>query len=68
MRLNESTTLYNSRLVLRPYRRWHVPQYHEWMEDEQIREQTASERLSLEEEEEMQSEFDPASLNRLVLS
>jgi len=38
------------------------------MEDEQIREQTASERLSLEEEEEMQSEFDPASLNRLVLS
>lgn len=56
MRLNESTTLYNDRLVLRPYRRWHVPQYHAWMEDPRIREQTASERLTMQEEEEMQRE------------
>ncbi|GAA5937035.1 hypothetical protein JCM1841_002783 [Sporobolomyces salmonicolor] len=54
MRLNESTCLYNSRVVLRPYRRWHVPQYHAWMEDETLREQTASERLTLQEEEDMQ--------------
>ncbi|GAA5977289.1 hypothetical protein JCM5350_002418 [Sporobolomyces pararoseus] len=57
MLLNESTTLYSPRLVLRPYRRWHVPQYHEWMEDPKIREQTASERLSFEEELEMQSSW-----------
>ncbi|GAA5887487.1 hypothetical protein JCM5296_002590 [Sporobolomyces johnsonii] len=54
MRLNESTCLYNARVVLRPYRRWHVPQYHAWMEDETIREQTASERLTMREEEDMQ--------------
>ncbi|GAA5971668.1 hypothetical protein JCM21900_003890 [Sporobolomyces salmonicolor] len=54
MRLNESTCLYNSRVVLRPYRRWHVPQYHAWMEDETLREQTASERLTMQEEEDMQ--------------
>ncbi|GAA5922549.1 GNAT family N-acetyltransferase [Sporobolomyces koalae] len=54
MLLNEATTVYNSRLVLRPYRRWHVPQYHAWMEDPKIRELTASERLSAEEEEDMQ--------------
>lgn len=41
MRLNESATLATDRVVLRPYRRWHVPRYHEWMQDEQLREATA---------------------------
>ncbi|GAA6015136.1 hypothetical protein JCM11491_000478 [Sporobolomyces phaffii] len=57
MLLNEATTLYTPRLVLRPYRRWHVPQYHAWMEDPTVREQTASERLSMQEEEEMQQSW-----------
>lgn len=55
MRLNEAVTLANDRLVLRPYRRWHVPRYHDWMEDDEVREQTASERLTLDEEFDMQS-------------
>lgn len=54
MRLNESTALVNDRVVLRPYRRWHVPRYSEWMGDEALREATASERLTLDEEYAMQ--------------
>ncbi|GAA5832910.1 hypothetical protein JCM11251_000526 [Rhodosporidiobolus azoricus] len=57
MRLNEATTLVNDRVVLRPYRRWHVPQYNEWMQSDELREQTASEPLSLEEEYEMQQSW-----------
>ncbi|GAA6001694.1 hypothetical protein JCM10207_002270 [Rhodosporidiobolus poonsookiae] len=54
MRLNEATALVNDRVVLRPYRRWHVPRYNEWMQDAQMQELTASEPLSLDEEYEMQ--------------
>ncbi|GAA5978505.1 hypothetical protein JCM11641_007966 [Rhodosporidiobolus odoratus] len=54
MRLNEATTLANDRIVLRPYRRWHVPAYNEWMKSEELRELTASEPLSIEDEYEMQ--------------
>ncbi|KAL7338238.1 Drug/metabolite transporter superfamily [Rhodotorula toruloides] len=54
MRLNESTALVNDRIVLRPYRRWHVPRYHEWMSSDEMRDATASERLTLEQEEDMQ--------------
>ncbi|GAA5834540.1 hypothetical protein JCM9279_004347 [Rhodotorula babjevae] len=57
MRLNEATTLASDRLVLRPYRRWHVLRYHEWMEDDEVREQTASERLTLDEEFSMQKSW-----------
>ncbi|BGP28945.1 hypothetical protein JCM10296v2_000681 [Rhodotorula toruloides] len=54
MRLNEATTLVNDRIVLRPYRRWHVPRYHEWMASDEMRDATASERLTMEQEEDMQ--------------
>ncbi|GAA5870159.1 hypothetical protein JCM3774_002608 [Rhodotorula dairenensis] len=54
MHLNEATTLATERIVLRPYRRWHVPRYHEWMQSEELREATASEPLSMAEESEMQ--------------
>ncbi|GAA5934304.1 hypothetical protein JCM3775_006964 [Rhodotorula graminis] len=57
MRLNEAVTLANDKLVLRPYRRWHVPRYHEWMEDDEVREQTASERLTHDEEFDMQKSW-----------
>lgn len=54
MRLNESTTLVNGRVVLRPYRSWHVPRYHDWMQSDHLREATASDRLSLDQEHAMQ--------------
>ena len=41
-------------MVLVPYRKEHVRLYHAWMEDEQLREATASERLTLQQEYEMQ--------------
>ncbi|GAA6058722.1 hypothetical protein JCM10212_003410 [Sporobolomyces blumeae] len=68
MRLNEATTLYTPRLVLRPYRRWHVERYHAWMEDPQVRDLTASERLTFNEELEMQRSWriDPDKLTFIV--
>jgi RimJ/RimL family protein N-acetyltransferase len=45
------------KVKLFPYRREHVPQYHEWMKDPYILEMTASEPLTLEEEYEMQQDW-----------
>ncbi|EFP90111.2 hypothetical protein PGT21_032456 [Puccinia graminis f. sp. tritici] len=53
MRVNEQTAIIGPRVVLVPYRKEHVPQYHEWMSDQELRESTASEPLSLQEEYEM---------------
>ncbi|KAI1444825.1 acetyltransferase domain-containing protein [Annulohypoxylon stygium] len=54
MKVNESVFVVGPRMLLEPYERRHVPTYHKWMEDEEIREATASERLTLEEEYENQ--------------
>ncbi|PVH78209.1 hypothetical protein DL98DRAFT_656276 [Cadophora sp. DSE1049] len=43
-----------SSILLVPYEASHVPTYHEWMKDEQIQAETASEPLTLEEEYAMQ--------------
>ncbi|KAH8928268.1 acyl-CoA N-acyltransferase [Atractiella rhizophila] len=70
MRLNESTILIGKRVILVPYRAEHVARYHEWMEDEELRTATASERLTLEEEYEMQRKWhlDPDKLTFIILS
>ncbi|KAJ7029377.1 GNAT domain-containing protein [Mycena alexandri] len=54
MRVNAGTVLVGDKVVLVPYLPEHVPKYHKWMEDEELRELTASEPLTLEEEYEMQ--------------
>ncbi|CAI2166785.1 20385_t:CDS:2 [Funneliformis geosporum] len=41
-------------VILVPYRPEHVPKYHEWMQSPFLREMTASEPLTLEQEYEMQ--------------
>ncbi|KAF3387039.1 DNA polymerase delta small subunit [Penicillium rolfsii] len=46
--------LSTSKVLLVPYSTWHVPRYHEWMQDEEIQEATASEPLTIEEEYAMQ--------------
>jgi RimJ/RimL family protein N-acetyltransferase len=68
MRENEATELRGERAVLRPYRRECVPHYHGWMEDEELRSQTGSERLTLEEEFAMQEEWhrDPLKCTFIV--
>lgn len=52
MRENWDTVLlgWQGSVVLVPYRQRYVSRYHSWMQDDELLEQTASERLSLEEE------------------
>ncbi|KAK0383713.1 hypothetical protein NLU13_9624 [Sarocladium strictum] len=57
MLLNESTALSTSRVLLVPYEKHHVPQYHGWMQDPAIQEATASEPMTLEEEYENQQSW-----------
>ncbi|KAL8283141.1 hypothetical protein RQP46_005919 [Phenoliferia psychrophenolica] len=54
MLLNARTVLVGASVVLVPYRAEHVERYHQWMSDPAVREATASEELTLEEEYEMQ--------------
>ncbi|KAJ5108974.1 hypothetical protein N7456_005649 [Penicillium angulare] len=54
MLLNAETAISTSKVLLVPYSTWHVPRYHEWMQDEEIQEATASEPLTIEEEYSMQ--------------
>ena len=57
MRDNWELSLRTSRVVLLPYRRHHVLQYHEWMKSPDLLEATASEPLSLDEEYAMQKSW-----------
>lgn len=57
MRANATTTLLGRAALLVPYSAAHVAVYHSWMEDAGLREATASERLTLDEEREMQKEW-----------
>ncbi|BEJ18099.1 hypothetical protein CspHIS471_0703760 [Cutaneotrichosporon sp. HIS471] len=70
MRLNEHTYLCGDTCVLVPYRKEHVPTYHEWMKSPELLELTASEPLSLEEEYEMQQKWqtDEDKLTFIVLA
>ncbi|PKY02108.1 hypothetical protein P168DRAFT_283861 [Aspergillus campestris IBT 28561] len=54
MLFNAQTAISTSAVLLVPYYSWHVPRYHEWMQDEEIQEATASEPLTLEGEYAMQ--------------
>ncbi|CAK9782116.1 acyl-CoA N-acyltransferase [Cutaneotrichosporon oleaginosum] len=70
MRLNEHTYICGDRCILVPYRKEHVPKYHEWMKSPELLELTASEPLSLEEEYEMQQKWqvDEDKLTFIVLA
>ncbi len=70
MRINRNTVLVGRKVVLVPYRKQHVPRYHEWMKDPLIQEQTASEPLTLAEEYEMQQSWavDEDKLTFIILA
>ncbi|KAF8635435.1 hypothetical protein AX15_000422 [Amanita polypyramis BW_CC] len=70
MRVNEQTVLVGDKVVLVPYLQEHVPKYHSWMLDEQLRRLTASEPLSLEAEYKMQQKWllDNDKLTFIILS
>ncbi|KAI0104867.1 acetyltransferase domain-containing protein [Nemania sp. FL0031] len=54
MRLNEDIAISTPKILLVPYDAHHVGQYHKWMQDEALREATASDLLTLDEEYENQ--------------
>ncbi|KAH6918008.1 GNAT domain-containing protein [Coprinopsis sp. MPI-PUGE-AT-0042] len=74
MKCNVNTVLFHpsssSNVVLVPYAKHHVPRYNEWMQSEELRELTASEPLTLEEEYEMQEKWqeDEDKLTFIILS
>ncbi|KAF7337859.1 N-acetyltransferase 9 [Mycena venus] len=57
MKINADTVLVGEKVVLVPYGPQHVPKYHIWMQDQELRELTASEPLTLEEEYQMQRKW-----------
>lgn len=54
MKFNENTKIIGTGVILVPYKKEHVLKYHTWMLSEDLRNLTASEPLSLEEEYMMQ--------------
>lgn len=54
MKENEFVVLIGTNVILVPYEDYHVPKYHNWMQDPELQTLTASERLSLQEEYSMQ--------------
>ncbi|XP_066148163.1 N-acetyltransferase 9-like protein, partial [Euwallacea fornicatus] len=57
MLINKHTTIRGSKVVLVPYKKMHVPKYHEWMKSEELQSLTASEPLTIEEEYDMQKSW-----------
>ncbi|OBZ79628.1 N-acetyltransferase 9 [Grifola frondosa] len=70
MRANENTIIIDSDVILVPYKAEHVARYHEWMTSPELRELTASEPLTLEEEYAMQNKWqtDEDSLTFIILA
>ncbi|KAK0473524.1 GNAT domain-containing protein [Armillaria luteobubalina] len=70
MKVNESTVLIGRKVVLVPYDEGHVSKYHSWMENDELRSLTASDRLTLEEEFDMQRKWreDDDKLTFIILA
>ncbi|XP_047542345.1 alpha/beta-tubulin-N-acetyltransferase 9 isoform X4 [Vanessa atalanta] len=57
MKINSNTKIIGSKTILVPYREYHVPKYHNWMQSEELQQLTASQPLSLDEEYDMQKSW-----------
>lgn len=70
MRANAHTAIVGETVVLVPYRTEHVETYHAWMQSAELRDLTASEELTLEEEYAMQRSWqeDEDKLTFIVLA
>uniref|UniRef100_A0A336KZZ8 CSON002218 protein n=1 Tax=Culicoides sonorensis TaxID=179676 RepID=A0A336KZZ8_CULSO len=54
MKINQNVKIVGQKVILVPYESKHVEKYHKWMESEELQKLTASERLTLEQEYDMQ--------------
>ncbi|KAJ4469242.1 GNAT domain-containing protein [Lentinula aciculospora] len=70
MLCNKNTVLVGEKVLLVPYQKDHVPKYHAWMENEELRALTASEPLTLEQEYKMQQKWqiDEDKLTFIILA
>ncbi|KAI0293091.1 acyl-CoA N-acyltransferase [Russula brevipes] len=70
MRVNAHTAINGETVVLIPYRTEHVEKYHTWMQSAELRELTASEELTLEQEYAMQRSWqeDEDKLTFIILA
>ncbi|XP_020899393.1 N-acetyltransferase 9-like protein isoform X2 [Exaiptasia diaphana] len=66
MKINSSTVLVGDKVVLVPYKEHHVTRYHDWMQSSELLAQTASERLTLDQEYEMQKSWYEDTNNSMV--
>ncbi|KAI0977498.1 acetyltransferase domain-containing protein [Xylaria arbuscula] len=57
MKINQDLAVSTDQILLVPYDAHHVGRYHRWMQDEDLREATASDLLTLEEEYENQQSW-----------
>ncbi|XP_018334424.2 N-acetyltransferase 9-like protein [Agrilus planipennis] len=57
MHYNQHIRIIGEKVILVPYRRYHVAKYHKWMLSRELQNLTASEPLTLEEEYEMQKSW-----------
>ncbi|XP_069701577.1 N-acetyltransferase 9-like protein [Periplaneta americana] len=57
MKKNKNTRIIGKNVILVPYKRQHVPKYHQWMESPELQLLTASEPLTVDEEYEMQKSW-----------
>ncbi|GAM25892.1 hypothetical protein SAMD00019534_090670, partial [Acytostelium subglobosum LB1] len=69
MKINSNVVIIGNKVVLVPYKECHVERYHKWMLSEEIRELTASDLLTLEEEYENQQSWyvDPKKCTFIIL-
>ncbi|KAF8996135.1 GNAT domain-containing protein [Cyathus striatus] len=70
MKSNLTTVLIGEKVILVPYRAEHVPKYHTWMLNEDLRTLTASDPLTLDQEYEMQQKWqtDEDKLTFIILA
>ncbi|KAL5534863.1 hypothetical protein ACEPAG_1328 [Sanghuangporus baumii] len=70
MKVNQNLAIVGEKVLLVPYRKEHVKKYHEWMLDEELQLLTDSFPLTLEEEYEMQQQWeeDADKLTFIILS